>query len=263
MPFSLKVTRHYENRISQVVWHGDSLPDPEEFDKYLQTTVIRRLADREKREEVLRDLKALATTGMASDVLETFIAIDEDFLPWEVGEAIAESILEDKEIVRWPWNIQRDKRHPRASLPGADMVGFFIGDAEVLLAFGEVKTSEEDRRPPQVLTGRSGLIHQLDNLANDTETQWSLICWLHSRCKGTEYWDLYQKAVSKYLESNKKKIILFGFLMRKCTPNELDIKNRGEALAARLEAPVKADLSVWYFPRSISSWPQIVKAKPA
>ena len=45
--------------------------------------------------------------------------------------------------VDWPWNTVRNRRTPRASLPGADLVGFYRENDTVLLLFGEVKTSSD------------------------------------------------------------------------------------------------------------------------
>ena len=39
--------------------------------------------------------------------------------------------------MKFPWNSDRDKRTPKASLPGADLVGFIENGDEVVLVLGE------------------------------------------------------------------------------------------------------------------------------
>ena len=72
---------------------------------------------------------------------------------WTVGEALAECILADDETreICWPWNFVRDRRTPRASLPGADLVGFCKEGGSVFLLFGEVKASSDKSTPPNVM----------------------------------------------------------------------------------------------------------------
>ena len=39
--------------------------------------------------------------------------------------------------MKFPWNSDRDKRTPKASLSGADLVGFIENGDEVVLVLGE------------------------------------------------------------------------------------------------------------------------------
>ncbi|MDP2833065.1 MAG: hypothetical protein Q8Q28_07190 [Pseudomonadota bacterium] len=103
------------------------------------------------------DLRGLVTTGMASDVLADLLAAPTIHEDWQVGEALAECLLEDIEGAVWPWNTERDKRTPKASLPGADMIGFVRLDEQVYLLLGETKSSSEANSPPNVMTGRTGI----------------------------------------------------------------------------------------------------------
>ncbi|MCI0485980.1 MAG: hypothetical protein L0229_05210 [Blastocatellia bacterium] len=169
-----------------VFWQGNRVTSRDEFAIYLRSTVRGRLIDDEHRIPFESDLRALATTDMASDTLRQLLSFEPSKEPWEVGEALAECLLEEEYSVKWPWNMERDKRAPKASLPGADLIGFIRQNDESSLLIGEVKTSNDSSAPPQVLYGRSGMIHQLDRLASNLEIHWQLIKWLHVRCKNTD-----------------------------------------------------------------------------
>ncbi|MYA91718.1 MAG: hypothetical protein F4094_02155 [Synechococcus sp. SB0672_bin_6] len=130
------------------------------------------------------DLRGLATTDMATDQVERLLRAVPDPKGWEIGEALAECVLrEDSNYeMHWPWNTVRDRRTPRASLPGADLVGFCRLDGAVWLTFGEVKTSSEVKAPPNVMSGGSGMGWQLEGSAKRPDIQRTLLQWLHTRC---------------------------------------------------------------------------------
>ena len=92
---------------------------------------------------------------------------------WAVGEALAESVLADDDTreICWPWNLVRDRRTLKASLPGADLVGFCNEGDAVLLLFGEVKTSSDASTPPNVMNGSGGMAWQLKDEA--THHNWA------------------------------------------------------------------------------------------
>lgn len=150
---------------SCVTWKGKIVSGKRAFAAYLRDVVRKRLLDEEHSLEVEADLQALATTEMAVDTLERLLALEPEKEDWEVGEALAECVLEEEYGVVWPWNSERDKRTPKASLPGADLIGLIKDGGKALLVLGEVKTSFDAKAPPGVMSGRSGMIHQLDNLA--------------------------------------------------------------------------------------------------
>jgi hypothetical protein len=204
-------------------------------------------------------MAALEITGMATEVVGKLLADEPNREPWEIGEALAECLLEDEHKIQWPWNIARDKRTPRASLPGADLAGLVQYGGRALFAMGEVKTSWDLRTPPHVMVTKStGLIHQLEVLANDKQVQFCLIKWLYARCKNTPLWPLYQSAWAHYVESDGQALALFGLLMRDTTPHELDLKKRAASLATKIRGPMTVDLVAWYFPRDIRDWPKLV-----
>jgi hypothetical protein len=196
---------------------------------------------------------------MARETIQKLLCSERtDREPWEIGEALAECILEE-EGAKWPWNKERDKRTPQASLPGADLVGFAQVNGKTLLAIGEVKTSEDATTPPNVMHGRSGMIYQLESLAHETAKHLCILKGLRVRCHNTDYLQLWKQAVQAYLGSGGKEIVLFGVLMRDTEPHPLDIKNRAIHLAGKITSPSRAHLTVWYLPVSIAKWPSIIE----
>ncbi len=241
-------------------WAGYVVDDETAFREFLEGPVHERLCDAEMSQDFEEELRGLATTGMATEFLARLL----DSVPadgdWEVGEALAACILEHdtaREVVL-PWNTVRDRRTPRASLPGADLVGFCRQEERVLLLFGEVKTSSDRNAPPGVMYGRSGMNWQLTANATRLDIQCTLLKWLRSRCLEEEQIGLYRDAVGRYLHSGGKEILIVGILLRDTNPDERDVRGRAGALADELATPTRVEVVAWYLPISISRWVAIV-----
>ena len=203
-------------------------------------------------------LRGLALTDFGKASLEAVLGAEiPEERDWAVGEALAEALLTAVHGVQWPWNMERDKRNPKASLPGADIVGFIPLGPRFRLALGEVKTSAEVAYPPQVMSGRSGHIgHQIDTLASDLGIICQLLKWLQPRCKGTGFESTFNSSVEDYLNSGHRAATLFGVLIRDTSANELDLRGRGIALGAIVPAPASCILLAVYLPHKISDLPQ-------
>jgi hypothetical protein len=172
---------------------------------------------------------------------------------WVAAEALAEEYLMKSYGVIFPWNMKRDTRNPKGSLPGADIIGFIQTERGMQLVLGEVKSSSEDVYPPQIMSGRYGhLGHQIDNLANNLETVLPLITWLFIRIKGTSYQRHYEECLTLYFNSGNKAIKLYGFLIRDTAPTELDLRRRGIVLGKSIHDPTFCDLIAIYLPYKIS-----------
>jgi hypothetical protein len=246
----------YEDSDQQVSWQGISVADGDRFNSFMSNDVSSRLQDEEGASEFTSYLRSLATTGFAIDSLNEILAAEiPEEREWAVGEAMAEAYLTRKHNITWPWNMERDKRTPKASLPGADLVGFEICGQDVRLVLGEVKTSSDANTPPNVMNGRSGMAHQIDKLASDLGLICQLLKWLWPRCKGSQYQSLFDAAVAVFLESGNKDVALFGVLIRDTAPNELDLKARGQSLAETLSAPSTCQLIALYLPCAIVDLP--------
>lgn len=242
-------------------WHGHSVLDEARFGAYLSSRVRARLQDDEGEDPFASELIAMATTGMQTEFVEALLrAVPED-LSWAIGEALAECVLadDDERHICWPWNLVRDRRTPRASLPGADLVGFCKEGDSVTLLFGEVKTSSDTKTPPNVMNGSGGMAWQLRDEATSLDLQNALLKWLRARCDSDEHRSLYEAAVTRYVQSLGREIFLVGILLRDTKPSELDLAARAKFLAASLGSPTRVELAAWYLPVAIKDWPALLR----
>jgi len=252
-------TTHYETRAGQITWRGASMTAGKEFNTFISNDVASRLNDEEGQREFEAHLRGLANTGFARDSLDEILASNTpEERDWAVGEAMAEAYLSREHAVTWPWNMERDKRTPKASLPGADLVGFETIEGETRLVLGEVKTSTDANSPPNVMNGRSGMAHQIDNLATNLTLINQLLKWLLPRCKGTAHETSFNAAVGLFLNSGNKAIALFGVLIRDTNPNEQDLRPRGQSLAKNIQSPTTCHLVALYLPCVIADLPRLV-----
>ncbi len=243
---------------SNAQWEGRQLADRQAFRTFLNQTVAKKVTD--SGSDFVSELNALATTGMATQFISQLIAARPTPEDWEVGEALAECALEEDSglIVHWPWNSVCDRRTPRASLPGADLVGFCCDGPDAFLLFGEVKTSSDTSVPPNVMSGGGGMRWQLHANASRLDIQRTLLQWLQARCKNPPYKDLFQRAVSRYLGSSGKDIRIVGVLIRDTPPNERDLKVNAKGAFSSVKPPVKINLFAWYLPERIDQLPSMI-----
>lgn len=246
----------YQSGQDCVSWQGHCAQQGDAFDAFLQGTVAARLNDAEGHAEFTEHLRGLSLTGMGQEALEEVLAAEvPEARDWAVGEALAEAVLEAQHDVVLPWNTERDKRNPFASLPGADIVGFQRDGDSHRLALGEVKCSSEAQSPPQVMSGRSGMTHQLDTLASNLATLCQLLKWLLPRVKGTKHETAFNNACTRYFNSAHRDLVLFGVLIRDQAVRETDLQARGRTLAGRLQAPSCCRLLALYLPWPIAQLP--------
>jgi hypothetical protein len=250
----------YQSGQDCVSWQGLCAEEGNAFDAFLQGPVAARLHDAAGHDALTEHLRGLSLTGMGQDALKEVLAAEvPETRDWAAGEALAEAVLEAQHDVVLPWNTERDKRNPFASLPGADIVGFQRDGESHRLALGEVKCSSEVRSPPQVMSGRSGMTHQLDTLASNLATLFQLLKWLLPRVKGTEYETAFNNACTRYFDREKRDLVLFGVLIRDQAVRETDLQARGRSLAGRLQAPSCCHLLALYLPWSVAQLPARVE----
>ena len=249
----------YQGLDRQVSWQGIKVAEGEAFESFLINQVVSRLHDEEGAAEFETTLRSLANTGFANENIDKILAAEvPEQRDWAIGEAIAEAYLSLCHNVIWPWNMERDKRTPKASLPGADLIGFEVLNGVVSLVLGEVKTSSDPNAPPNVMIGRSGMQHQLSRLASDLGLISHLLKWLLSRCKGTQHEAHFKEAITRFVDSGNRAIALFGVLIRDTTSNELDLQGRANSLASTLKEPSTCRLIALYIPCSITDLPKRV-----
>ena len=249
----------YSGSASSVYWEGRVVDDVGGFKRYMHEVVRHRITDSDSSFDA--NVRGLATTGMETQFVEHILAAVPKPEGWEVGEALAECALRDDSDrqVHWPWNTVRDRRTPRASLPGADLVGFYGEKENVVLLFGEVKTSGDENTPPSVMNGGSGMAWQLEQSATRFDIQLSLLKWLNARCQDPPYRNLYRLAVKRYLASEGRELLLFGMLMRDTPPNDRDLITRGNKLSKHFDHPTRIELVAWYLPVPIAQWPSLIQ----
>jgi len=251
----------YQSTHGCVSWQGERALDGAALGGFLRGPVAARLADSEGGDELRDHLRGLSLTGMGHQALEEVLAADvPEERDWAAGEALAEAVLEEHHDVVLPWNTERDKRNPFASLPGADIVGFQRDGDSHRLALGEVKCSSEAQSPPQVMSGRSGgLGHQLDTLADNLGTICQLLKWLMPRVKRTEHQVSFNNACTRYFNSERRDLALFGILVRDQEARETDLQARGRSLGGRLQVPTRCHLIALYLPWPISQLPAVIQ----
>lgn len=257
---SLSSERVYSGNHLSARWHGHKVADKNRFSSYMANRVKARVKDDEASYHFENELRDLSTTGMVREFVEKLLRAVPEEKPWEIGEALAECILsdDDEREIYWPWNLIRDRRTPRASLPGADLVGFCKEGDAVFLLFGEVKTSSDKKTPPNVMSGSGGMAWQLKDDATLLDTHHALLKWLRARCKSDEYLELYRSAVQRYVESQGKEIFLVGVLLRDTKPDEQDIISQTKGLAESLDLQTRIEVTAWYLPVLIKDWPALL-----
>jgi hypothetical protein len=250
----------YSGSQDSAQWCGKAVDNADLFLSYLKDRVRPRVDDDEAQNPFALELRGMATTGMATEFVENLLRAIPEEKSWAIGEALAECILADDKSreICWPWNLVRDRRTPRASLTGADLVGFCREDGQAILLFGEVKTSSDVRTPPNVMSGSGGMTWQLEEEATRLDVQHALLKWLRARCESPEHRELYKAAVQRYVRSLGKEILLVGILLRDTDPNELDVVSRATALGQKLQAPTRIEIIAWYLPVPIKDWPALL-----
>lgn len=169
---------------------------------------------------------------------------------WREGEALAEAWLADHRSCEFPWPFNRDVRHPRASLPGPELVGFTDDPSgDVRFAFGQVKTSKEDKYPPQVIyNGDKSLINQMLQLRDDKAIKKTIIEYLAYRSNGSSWSNKFRKAAVRYFNSGMTEISLFGVLIRDVEPRDADLKRAATALREECHASTSIEFCGLYLP---------------
>lgn len=261
----LEPTKRYHGDRGRATWEGNCVEDDDKFRGYLADPVGPRIRDEDDVGGLREVLQGLATTDMETRFVAEVLGAVPPIAPWEVGEALAECLLQDDPVddVVWPWNLVRDRRTPRASLPGADLVGLARVDRGGLLVFGEVKTSSDRSTPPNVMYGERGMTWQLEQEATRLDIQHALLAWLSRRCTTPDTRELFRSALEKYIASQGTAILLVGVLLRDTEPSERDVKARACHLEGVCQGDARVRLMAWYLPLPIPDWPTVIGERAA
>ena len=211
---------------------GVTLQDSE-IDDAIKHRIPSLLGDDAGRDRLASLLSGLGSTQFEQKRLNQILAVPAVVEDWRVGEALAEAFLVDHQQCFFPWPGTRDLKNSKASPAGADLVGFVHQQTAVRFAFGEVKTSSEERWPPQVMTSRHGLAKQLEQLLLDGEEKRQLVRYLGHHAVGSTWQSDFKEATAAYLRCPAD-VALFGMLVRDVVPKEADLKSRTIQLAKSL-----------------------------
>jgi hypothetical protein len=175
-------------------------------------------------------LSSLAETDFENREIKRILSAKCEPESWRVGEALAESYLTAHRNCTFPWPNIRDQKKRSSSLPGTDLVGFHIITAgDNRFAFGEVKTSDQEKYPPSVMYGRHGLKQQLEDLCDNVDTRDSLVKYLGHHTPGSTWEPQFRNATKRYLSDNKD-VSIFGVMVRDVKPHEDDLRARAGKL---------------------------------
>lgn len=192
-------------------------------------------------------LASVAETQFNKDAVSRILADPDDVEDWRVGEAIADAYLTDHHNTSFPWPDGRDERKSGSSLPGADLVGLCADESGDCFAFGEVKTSSEDKYPPQAMHGRTGLKQQLEDLRDREDIRDGLVKYLGHRARNAAWEGRYRNASRRYL-NNSSDVRVFGILVRDVPPHEDDLRVRVSKLGEKCAKTTVIQLFALYLP---------------
>ncbi len=222
----------------------------DELDEALKGPVSDIVFDTAGKSEVEELLNSVSGTDFKkSAALEKIFIAGNEPEEWRVGEAIAEAYLTEHHKCEFPWPDGRDERKYGSSLPGADLVGFQNENASDRFAFGEVKTSSEEKHPPGTMYGPHGLKQQMEDLQDKKGIRDALFMYLGHRATGQPWAQRFKNAASHYLACDTD-VALFGILVRDVHPHEDDLKARVKKLAGSCPEKMVIDLIAIYLPKA-------------
>jgi len=251
-------TECYIADIAPVTARGASYTD-EELNAVLSGSVSRILWDDTGMADLQGILTSVVTTDFSDSSVKRILSNRPTPEGWRVGEGLAEAFLVEHRNCEFPWPSGRDLKNPTASPAGTDLVGFQRTDAPTnshRFAFGEVKTSAQEKWPPSVMDGRHGMNKQLEDLRDSTNVKDSLVKYLGHHANGKDWFPRYQSATERYLASPVD-VSLFGVLIRDVESKREDLASRANSLALNCPDQTSIELRSIYLPRkSISTLSQ-------
>jgi hypothetical protein len=222
----------------------------EELDKALKDSVTSVVLDNSGVANISTLLESVVDTDFERRQLKRVLESGDELESWRVGEGLAECYLSHHRDCCFPWPDSRDERKCTSSLPGADLVGFRGGSSQTIrFAFGEVKTSGENKYPPTAMYGRTGLKKQLEDLRDSVDIRDDLVKYLGYRASKASWKGDYVSASKRYLHDNKN-VSLFGCLVRDVVPNSNDLSARVVKLSESCPTQMSIELVAIYLPRN-------------
>lgn len=127
-------------------------------------------------------------------------------------------------------------------------MGFGIDGDGDCFAFGEVKTSREERYPPGTMRGRTGLKKQLEDLRDRNAIRDDLVRYLGHRAGSASWLARFRRATKRYV-GNPSDVQLYGVLVRDVEPHQDDLRARVDDLGAGCPEGTRIELLALYLPR--------------
>ncbi len=196
-------------------------------------------------------LSSLGTSQFDEKLIRKIMSGTSTHSSKRVGEALGEHFLVSERNCEFPFPMSRDQRNPNASAAGADLVGFQSDsvDNSWKLAFGEVKTSSENKYPPSVTYGDTGLKAQLEGLRDQELIKTALVVYLTHKCTTGPHKAKFKSAVARYFK-DKGDISIFGIMVRDVAPNQNDLLARASSLSVGLPPKTTIELRAMYLPQN-------------
>jgi hypothetical protein len=244
-------TEVYNADAKPVIARGASYTDME-LDAALGGSLSSILLDDAGTADLEAILTSVVTTDFSDKSVKRVLSSHATLENWRVGEALAEAFFSEHRACEFPWPSGRDLKNPSASPAGTDLVGFQNTNEDAnthRFAFGEVKTSEQEKWPPSVMDGRHGMKKQLEDLRDSTAVKDSLVKYLGHHANGTAWFPRYRSAAKRYL-ANPGDVSLFGVLVRDVEPKREDLASRARDLSVNCPAETTIELRAMYLPRN-------------
>lgn len=243
----------YEIGTAPVTGCGISL-SAEEIDAALAGPVAKVVFDDAGNADLVLLLDGLPETEFDQSEIRRVLQDSKTPENWRIGEALAEFYLVHHRVCHFPWPDGRDERKSGSSLPGADLVGFQRDGETYRFAFGEVKTSGENKYPPGAMHGRTGLKQQLEDLRDNVSIRDDLVKYLWYRAVNASWKDRFVSAYIRY-NADHTDVRIFGLLIRDVPPHKDDVRNRVTKLGTDCPAAMVVELIAIYLPSgSIASF---------
>jgi len=126
--------------------------------------------------------------------------------------------------------------------------------------FGEVKTSSENRQPPQVMTYEKGMESQLCDLYEKPQKRSILISYLQNKARlfdeGHQFKKDFKDSLRSYYGNNNYQLI--GVLVRDTEPKKGDLSDSYLRIKERILEPKGLQLLALYLPIKKAEWLQII-----
>jgi hypothetical protein len=252
---SLKRQFHSDNRGCQMT--GWQVEDQEDCRAYFRNRVAAKLRESDG-SAILQDyILELGDTGFSTNGFDVQVAQSPQAKDWEIGEAFAETLLEDQHEASFPWPTSLDKRTPKASLPGPDLVGFHRKLTPRFL-FGEVKSSSQEDPRNLVTDADDALLKQLSRLIKSQPHHQQLIQWMLVKTKQDPRWLPVLNAALKEFYAPAGRGWIVGILVRGGRPPAQEELAKAREVLAAEDAGFDVTLMAIYLPFHKDDWVQLV-----